>query len=145
MELVMKKIVLIVLLMVALFSCATEIDEPTSVNEKYMTYCDITILTGVSFIDTADVWHTLDLSHIIGRQSLIELELIHEGGDITEYMSMSFRKDALHNIYSTSAFYETYKGTVLFSTDANGRIQWRADWAADAGRKIYFKVKLKMY
>jgi hypothetical protein len=140
----MKKILLIAILCIAIFSCATEIEEPVDINviEKYMTYCDEVVYTGASWADTANVWRSLKLTD---TQSLVEIELVHTGGDTTESIYCSFRKDSLHNVFYTNASFESSNGSVLMSTDANGYIQFKNEWAAEEARKIFFTLKLKMY
>lgn len=139
----MKKILLIAILFFILFSCSTEIEPVDSdIIAKPLTYCDIVLVSGEAWSDNANVWKRIKVAD---SQSLIELELLHVGGDVTEFMRASFRKDALHREYTASSFYNGVKGTVIMTTDAAGFIEWRNDWAADEARKINFIIKLIMY
>jgi hypothetical protein len=155
----MKKLTaLFILLTVLFFGCdtaglteITEVTEETTevtniINKDNFTYCDIELYNGDCWSDNDNVWYTIDLSSITGGgNSVIEIEIIHTGGDTTETISCEFRKNSDYSPVSTSARNNDYNGLVIFSTDENSCFEWQHTWGAEVARLINLTIKLRMY
>jgi hypothetical protein len=146
----MKKIFIILVVLLFIFSCTeqpviNDVTEIINVDEKFLTYCDIELFSMECWSINSGEWITLDIPETNGTKSLIQLELIHNGGQTSELISMSFRQDEFHNVYHALSSFNSTNGDIIMTTNDQGQIQYRNDWDTEEARKILIILKLKMY
>lgn len=123
----------------------TIIETETIIIDNDTVFCDIELYQGDCWSINEGVWNTIDLSNIIGSQKIIEVEVIHNGGDTTETIACRFRKNSDYQYTGASSRYNDYNETIIFITDGNGCFEWCHIWGAEEARKINLVLKLKMY
>lgn len=117
----------------------------TVVKDQTTEFCNYEIVNMWCYNANNETWFICDVSAYTEGQSTIELTIVHVGGDITESITVSARKNgSIETPNSASARYNQYNGIMEINTDENGIVEIQHHYGVEEARKINLSVRLTM-